>query len=265
MIRRITVWDLECTGETPEDGGIVEIGYATVMACDSDLYGRPCNWNAYSGIGQIVNPHRPISPETMAVHFITDEDVKFKPRWEDVHPHFFPEVPEEFEYPNRAHAAFGMEYEKAWLEPYFGDLPLICVYKASLRVWPNAPRHKNQVLRFWRNPKGLIRKFAEPAHRAAPDAYVTAHLLRDILNEGVSVDDLIEWTKSPALLPVCRIGKWRNGGAGTPWSEIDDGFLIWMLDKEFDENTLYTARVELERREKERAGNTEIAEYDYID
>ena len=49
------------------------------------------------------------------------------------------------------------------------------------------------MLRYMRRPVGLDHQTGLPAHRAMPDAYVTAHHLRDMLNM-VSLDRLIAWS-----------------------------------------------------------------------
>ncbi len=43
----------------------------------------------------------------------------------------------------------------------------------AMHVWPDAPRHSNQVLRYWRNLV-LDNALAMLPHRAGPDAWVTA-------------------------------------------------------------------------------------------
>ena len=56
------------------------------------------------------------------------------------------------------------------------------------------------MLRYQRKPEGLVHEIALPAHRAMPDAYVTAHHLPDVLNEA-SLDQLIAWSAELGLLP----------------------------------------------------------------
>ena len=118
-----------------------------------------------------------------------------------------------------------------------GGVPLICSYKAALRIWPHAPGHSNQVLRYWlKLPLEPERAF--PAHRALPDAYVTAHLLRLQLNSA-SLDDLITWSQQPALLTNVTFGKHR----GLQWTDVPDGYLDWIIASSgFDENVMYTAK-----------------------
>jgi exodeoxyribonuclease X len=139
--------------------------------------------------------------------------------------------------------------EGRWLTPEaMGILRPLCTYKAALRVWPDAPSHSNGALRYWLEDQGLIQPqeaLTRPAHRAGPDAYVTAWLLRALL-EHVTAREMCAWTKEPALLPKCPIGKQR----GEPWSKVDGGFLHWMLKQEAMESDLkWNARRELDRRE----------------
>jgi exodeoxyribonuclease X len=250
MTKIIRIFDLETTGFDPATAGVCEFAYCNLVSEAVDLAGDPINWEVESGVEKLVNPGHPIPPETSAIHHIIDDDVK------DADPlpavlaqtlHDFAEVDEEIV----AYAAHNAKFERLFLTPELvGNAPWICTYKAALRLWPEAPGHSNQTLRYWRNPFGLDRAVANAAHRAFPDAYVTAFLLRDMLNDGATVKQLIEWTEQPALQFRCQIGKWR----GTPWREVDWGFLAWVSERDFDEDVIFTVRHEMERREKEQAG-----------
>jgi exodeoxyribonuclease X len=145
-------------------------------------------------------------------------------------------------------AAHSASFERQWVtDELTGGAPWICTYKCALRLWPEAPGHSNQTLRYWRNPRGLDRSIASVAHRAYPDAYVTAHLLRDMLEE-TTLEQIIAWTSEPALLTKIRHGDLR----GQPWSAADDGLLDWFLRKDFDEDVKFTVRHEIARREAAR-------------
>ena len=83
-----------------------------------------------------------------------------------------------------------------------------------------------------------------PAHRAGPDAYVTAHLLKALL-VTTTAKQMVAWTKEPRLLPKCTIGKFR----GKPWPEVEAGFLNWMLNQaDMEADLKWNASRELERR-----------------
>jgi exodeoxyribonuclease X len=142
-------------------------------------------------------------------------------------------------------AAHNSEFETKFFTP---TLPVICTYKSALRVWPNAPSHSNGSLRYWLQDLGLIAPdhvLTQPAHRAGPDAYTTAHILMALFNTGATGREMIAWTKEPRLLPRCPIGKFRD----KPWSEVEAGFLGWMLRQPTMEADLkWNAEQEIARR-----------------
>ena len=83
-----------------------------------------------------------------------------------------------------------------------------------------------------------------PAHRAGPDAYVTAHILKALLSVTTG-REMVAWTKEPRLLPTCPIGKER----GKKWPDVDAGFLKWMTEQAtMEEDLKWNARREIERR-----------------
>lgn len=132
----------------------------------------------------------------------------------------------------------------------FGEaqLPAICTLKVARRLWPDAPGHSNQVLRYWLEDEGEIAcdpKRAEPSHRAGPDTYVTANVLRHMLSLTTAAQ-MVAWTKDPMFYARCPIGDpWR----GKPWAEVDFGFVKWIVDRRKDDPDLvWNAQRELERR-----------------
>lgn len=243
----IRVVDLETTGFGP-DAGVCEIGFCDVTAQCADLVGGPCDWIVVPGTHSFVNPLLAIPPEASAVHHIVDSDVAGAPPFGEVARALLGPAGDG----RMLLAAHSAKFERQFLTPEIvGPAGWICTYKAALRLWPEAPSHANQALRYWRKPEGLDRAVASAAHRAFPDAYVTAHLLRDMLNDGATVEELVAWSAEPALQVRCHIGKWR----GTPWREVDDGFLEWVLARDFDEDVIFTARTELTRRAAGESGD----------
>ena len=92
-----------------------------------------------------------------------------------------------------------------------------------------------------------------PAHRAGPDAYVTAHHLRDMLN-AASVEQLLAWSREPGLLPRVPAGPMR----GRPWSDLETGALCGYA-AERDADVRFSAQTELDRREG-RPSASDVAE-----
>lgn len=242
-LAKIRVVDLETIFEEPQPNGIVEIGYTDVLAMNRDLLGEPIDWIIGDTWSTLVNPKQPITPETSAIHHIVDADVIGKASWDAVWPLVFNENV-------IAYAAHGAKFERAWLGEITKDAPWIDTFRAALWLHPDSPSHSNQTLRYYLKPEGLDRRKAEPTHRAGPDSYVTAFHVRDFLNAGNSVQQLVKWTDQPALTPRCKIGDtYCNGGKGTPWKDVETSMLRWILSKDFDEDVMFTARHHLEQRE----------------
>ncbi|HEX2560702.1 exonuclease domain-containing protein [Phenylobacterium sp.] len=234
---RVRVIDLETAGGGPYD--VCEIGW-------QDLEQGPDGaWRVAGERGALfVNPGRPISPETMAIHHIRDADVASAPYWKLV-------APEVLRPPGGvlALAAHRAAFEQRYCRPKLtGEVDWICTWKCALRLWPQLPSFSNQMLRYQRMPHGLVHEAGLPAHRALPDAYVTAHHLRDMLNEA-SLAQLIAWSREPGLLPRVPSGPQR----GAPWSALQTETLQAMA-KDRDADVRFTAQTELRRRGQHAPG-----------
>lgn len=223
----VRVIDFETTGEAPPEAEVCEAGFADV---DIDGGGVVEMDSWLCGVSAMP-------PQARAVHHISLDQCRKDPPF----------------YPGRlfkpepiAFAAHNAAFEAQFFAP---PQPMLCTYKAALRVWPGAPTHSNGGLRYWLEDQGKVEPvhaLTQPAHRAGPDAYVTAYLLMALLDAGATVDDMIAWTAEPAVMPTCPIGKFR----GKPWSEVESGFLGWMLRQPTMEHDLkWNAEREIARRQ----------------
>lgn len=223
---QIVVCDVETTG-MGDDAEVCEVGCVSII---------PKPTPVSVPFTSLLKPRHQIPPEAMAIHHITNAMVEaatpaesFLDRWNNEFGHWIL-------------CAHNAEFEKRWLG--LPDTKWICTLKGARKVWPDAPSHGNQVLRYW---LGLDAdpKLAMPPHRAGPDAYVTALILQRLLKKA-TVEDLIQWSTEPSLLTKLHFGK----HAGEPISEVPSGYLRWMLTQEtMDADALHTARTELRRRE----------------
>lgn len=123
-----------------------------------------------------------------------------------------------------------------------GGAAWICTWKCALRLCPDSPSFSNQVLRYWPKPAGRDRDLGLPVHSALPDAYVTAHHLRDMLAEA-SVAQLLEWSVLPGLLPRVPHGPDR----GRSWGEVRDDVLV-AHGQGRDEDVRFSAEFEIAQR-----------------
>lgn len=228
----IRVIDFETCGMEPP-AEVVEYGF-----CDL-VKGADGTWTAGQP-GSVLHGVQAIPPEVRAVHHITLAEVAGRPAFDAI-------AALEAAGHCAAIAAHNMAFEEQWLRVE-GMAPKLCTLKAALRVWPDAPSHSNGVLRYWLEDRGLLsldHETAMPPHRAGPDAYVTAHILKALFAAGATGKDMVAWTKEPRLLPTCPIGKFR----GKAWAEVEAGFLTWMLAQASMEADLkWNAQRELDRR-----------------
>jgi exodeoxyribonuclease X len=230
-LSRIRVVDLETAGNGPQD--VCEIGWQDVERDPGGV------WRVADERGaRFVNPGKPISPDTMAVHHIQNADVAAAPFWKAIAPKIL--RPDGGVLALAAHRA---SFEQRFCRPHLtGGTPWICTWKCALRLWPDLPSFSNQRLRYQRMPEGLVHDIGLPAHRAMPDAYVTAHHLRDMLNAS-SVEQLLLWSQEPGLLPRVPAGQNR----GKAWCDLDiDALRALAADRDVD--IRFSADTELRRR-----------------
>lgn len=228
----IRVIDFETSGTEPPEAEVCEVG-----VCDLKLEEREIA-PARSWLCRV----KAMPPEVRAVHHITLAECA-------EHDPF--DAGAMFAKPCDAIAAHNADFEMKF---FHSPVPMICTYKAALRVWPEAPSHSNGALRYWLEDNGSIAPLAaadtQPAHRAGPDAYVTANILLALFMRGIKGSQMAAWTKEPPLLPRCPIGKFR----GKPWSEVEAGFLGWMLRQpDMEYGLKWNAEREIARRQGERS------------
>ena len=230
----IRVIDFETTG-FDASSDVIELGQ-----CDYDVETRQVS-DPVSKLFHVDS----IPPESRAVHHIGLSDIPANAgRFDAFGCVLMPA--------DTMRITFFAAHNSAFECQFLGDLGnrrMICTYKAALRVWPNAPSHSNGALRYWLEDAGKISLDAGkayPTHRAGPDAYITANILKALFDAGATGRDMVAWAKEPSVLPRCPIGTpWR----GMPWAEVDFGFLNWMANKpDMEPDHRWNAQRELDRR-----------------
>lgn len=230
---RLRVIDIETSGGSPSE--IIEIAAVDVVRVDG-------SWIAEPPRSRLFRPAGGITVHAMAIHHLTPED--FSDDCETCSDELLLSFLEESGRPDFlvAHnAAFEAQHITASAT---GGLGWLCTVRASRQAWPDAPGHSNQVLRYWRSLR-LDARHAMPPHRAGPDAWVTAHILIDLLKEQ-PLEKLIEWSDISRGLERMPFGKHR----GKLWAEVPADYLTWIVDKpDMAADVLAGARSEIVRRE----------------
>lgn len=232
----IRVIDFESTGIPTKDKNeaLVEVGWTDVVFHRDDA-------EILSPVSMLVNPGRPIPAQASAVHHLRDVDVADGADPTVALSALMKGPPDFF-------CAHNIDFEKEFFAG--GDVPWLCTYKTALRLWPDAGGHKNQELRYhfkFDDDPLFDRDLATMSHRAAPDTYVTAHILRECLG-SCSIEDMTRWSKGPALVYMCFFKKHRN----TPWHDVPSDYMLWVLDNiQDDKDVRATSRYWLRKREEQ--------------
>lgn len=232
MSRRLVFFDCETTGTDPYEDRIVELAVRA---------------QGKHPVVTRINPGRPIPPEASAIHGITDADVADAPRFE--------EIAADVQRTIDGHVLVGyncIRFDTILLDAELRragqsgciDFPEIDLYQVWQRSEP-------------RTLAGAVKRFLgrdlEDAHTAAADTEVLSELLAEMIETlGVKADTgtLVALSKPPEM--VDRDGKFirREDGVicfnignkrGEPASS-DEGFLRWMLGKDFSPETKAIAR-----------------------
>lgn len=229
---RYVVIDTETTGMEPPADKIVELAGVWRASGDEQLVYH-----------SLCNPGRDIPPTAKAVHHITEHDVASAPSpgtvLEQMKAHMgrtiFAAGGAE-QYVVVAHnAAFDQQFIQQ-LDEIMGSAPWICTWRCAMHIWPDAPSHSNQVLRYWLDLQVALPPDLYP-HRALYDTLVTEAILRRML-ETHTLEELLHLTTQPVLLETCRFGKHR----GTPWREVPRDYLQWVLRQgDMDADVRHTA------------------------
>lgn len=231
---KFRVVDFETTGFPSADGppvGICEVGY-TDLSIDHGLavIHRPISF--------LVNPGLPIPSEARAVHHLSNDDVA-----DAINPERALATLMIGMQPGDVFAAHNAGFERSLFTG--GAFPWVCTMQCSKHLIDDAPNYQNQTLRYHLGLDADLEwpELAMPPHRAGPDSYITAHLL-NYLTEGNSPAQLVQLTNTMVLQKKVGFGK----HFGKLWSEMDIGFLEWVLERDFDAETKNTCRHWLQRK-----------------
>lgn len=229
---KVRVVDIETTG-LPEDGGrVCEIAWH-----DLALGILPGNPRSY-----LINPGCPMPPDVRAIHHIDPRELVGRPV-----PGWATHAVLEDIDPGDLLCAHGAKFEQHFIDAPAG-VGWVDTFKCGLRAWRDAPSHSNQALRYY---LGLDDKpefdgsLAMPPHRALPDAYTTAFILRELLALR-SAARLVEISAEPAFLLKIGFGKHR----GVRFEAVPTDYLEWILTQDFEEDVIATASWHLDLRRR---------------
>ncbi len=221
--------DCEMTGLDPEKDQIIEIAIAKFTFSE-----------VLESFESLVDPLCPIPESSIAIHHITTEMIRGKPRIEHVLPTVFKMVS------NHVIIGHGVQY----------DIEMI-VRAAQKHCIPTNIRN-NKVLDTLRlarlygespvNSLESLRKHFniedEGAHRAMSDVIVNMDVFKNLCRSFNRLDQVFSALSKPIMMKTMPLGKHK----GRSLKEIPIDYLLWAAKKEFDQDLLFSIRSEIKRR-----------------
>jgi DNA polymerase-3 subunit epsilon len=190
----------------------------------------------------LVDPCRAISPESIAIHHITDEMVKGAPKVEEMLPKAIKLI--------GAHPIVGhgisfdinilCEAAKRERVPcQIEKNPRIDTLRLA-RLYGDCPTNS---LEFLRNHFNIP---LEGAHRAMNDVVVNIEVFKHLTKKFRRTKEILERLKRPIAMKTMPLGKHK----GRAFNEIPTEYLAWAARQDFDQDLLFSLKSELKKRQK---------------
>lgn len=223
--------DCESTGLDPENDLVIEVAAVRFTLTD-----------VLDSFETLVNPQIPIPESSIAIHHITDEMVQAKPLVKQVLPDLLAFVG------NDIIVGHGIQFDTKLISAEAARLGIPCTIGKNLfldtlrmaRLYGESPKNSLQKLREHFNID------EEGAHRAMNDVLVNMAVFKHLAKEYRTIDQLFKKLSKPILMKTMPLGKHK----GRPMRDIPLSYLQWAANKDFDEDLLYTIRMEIRRRKK---------------
>lgn len=223
--------DLETTGLKSDSDHIIEIA-----AAKFNFQGTLETFET------LIDPGTLISPESMAIHHITDEMVQGKPKIHEVLSNLLKFIDKRIIIGHGVHLDIDFLVQAAkrhqipcFLEghPYIDTLRLA-------RLYGESPTNSLESLRQHFNIE------FEGAHRAMNDVVVNIEVFKYLSTNFKTTGELFERLKKPISLRAMPLGKHK----GRSFAEIPIEYLLWAANKDFDQDLLFSIRSEIKKRKK---------------
>ncbi len=183
-------------------------------------------------VNATYKPPLPISIESMAIHHITEKMVMERPLFQNAPE--YAQIKELFESDDVIAVAHNIAFDIDMLaREGIAVRCSVCTYKLARTLDPEGaiPNYKLQYLR---NFLGI--ELDAPAHDAWGDVLVLEALFERLLakmaekigSEAAALDEMIEISAQPFLIPTFGFGKY-NGRRIADVAQEDPGYLQWLL------------------------------------
>lgn len=222
-------FDCESTGLDPEKDRIIEIA-AVKFTFDSILESKEA----------LINPEILIPQETTRIHHITDAMVQKSPKIQEVIQDYLNCIGEHIV------VGHGIPFDLALLHAEANRVGVTSHlfnqrYLDTLRLarlYGESPTNSLESLRKHFNIRAIN------AHRAMSDVLVNIDVFKYLSQGFHKVEEIFKKLEKPIALKAMPLGKHK----GRPFGEIPTEYLNWACHQKFDQDLLFSLRLELKKR-----------------
>lgn len=223
--------DLEMTGLDPEKDRIVEV------ACVR--YNLSKNFDSFESL---VDPQIPISEESLAIHRITSEMLAGKPKIENVLPSVLQFVGN---YPIVGHG-IGFDIQLLINSARRANIPNTLAANPQIdtlrlaRYYGDSPNNSLESLALHFNVP------CDLSHRAMSDVVTNIEVFKHLVRPFHTTEEIFNVLSKPIKMKFMPLGKHK----GRLFSEIPLQYLQRAAQMDYDQDLLFSIRLELKRRKR---------------
>lgn len=223
--------DCESTGLDTANDRIIEVAVAT-FTLDGVI----------ESLDALVDPEREIPEASIAVHHITQEMVRGKPKIHEVLPELLKLIG------RRPIVGHGITFDIELIDQACKRANLACTIKNNpafdtlrlARLYGESPSNSLEQLRKHFNIE------EEGAHRALSDVTVNVQVFKRLAANFKTTQDIEKVLSKPIAMKAMPLGKHK----GRLMKEIPLEYLLWAARQDFDQDLLFSLRSEINRRKK---------------
>jgi DNA polymerase-3 subunit epsilon len=223
--------DCESTGLDPENDRIIEIAVARFT------------WEKIlQEFETLVDPSCPIPQVSQEIHKISSEMLEGKPKISEILPQILPIIEPHIIVGHGIGfdiALIAAEARRHNIPTTIDKQPFLDTLRMA-RLYGESPTNALQQLRqhFNIQPEG--------AHRAMSDVLVNIEVFKHLAKTYTTTEEWLAALQKPIRLKAMPLGKHK----GRRFEEIPLEYLIWAQKKDFDQDLLYSIRLEIRNRKK---------------
>ncbi|MBS0624141.1 MAG: DUF3820 family protein [Verrucomicrobia bacterium] len=223
--------DTELTGLDPDADRVMEIAVARFTLCDI-----LDSWET------LIDPEHPISEGAQKVHHISVEMIQGKPKIAEVLPHLSELLKGQWIVGHAINFDLQMLQKEAERSQFALLVPpdrVIDTLRLA-RHYGDSPNNSLETLAKHFNVE--IGK----THRAMDDVMMNISVFRHLVHRFKTLKDIQKVLDHPIQMKYMPLGKYK----GRLFSEIPLTYLKWAVTMEFDQDLLYSIKLELKKRKK---------------